>query len=154
VLRHPVASRYGFLLALLVGCGRAHSSHDSSDDSHAVSALALRDSVLVGSQVTAGPDVPVSASAEARGLANSSRSIDAGASGGTSPRSAKLKDKGLGAVCSGADSRGNCGPGLVCCVTGFQGHCGGANMPDMTYPACVLTSTCIRPPCLPMSMPP
>lgn len=73
------------------------------------------------------------------------------------PRRAHVVRKGLGAACAhaGAGSRGNCASGLVCCDTGFRGHCGGANMPELNGRApCVLTATCIKPPCLPLSMPP
>jgi hypothetical protein len=63
--------------------------------------------------------------------------------------------KGSGEACSPSlGARGGCAAGLACCQTGFHGHCGGAFLPELQREPCVLTSTCVPPPCRPMSLPP
>jgi tetratricopeptide (TPR) repeat protein len=60
--------------------------------------------------------------------------------------------KVAGAACSRADE---CAPGLACCDTGFVGHCGGvAPAPGEKPEPCVVTRSCARAPCAPLSFPP
>ncbi len=59
--------------------------------------------------------------------------------------------KRRGASCGG---RGECAAGLACCETGFKGHCGGAVMPDLEREPCVFPSSCVPPPCEPLTLPP
>ena len=121
----------------------------------------------------AGADVPAASAApeaSAPGIAVSSApeplmdasprdasvSADAPAFGPTTRRDAGTRvpatGKRRGEACS--PSLGGCAAGLACCETGFHGRCGGAFLPELQRDPCVFTSTCVPPPCRPMTLPP
>ena len=145
-----------FMLVALVasaGCDRPPAGADvpgasASAESAAPDALPSATAVPIAPEpvMDASPlDAPVSA--------------DARASGPTTRRDAGTRvpatGKGSGEACApSAGARGGCASGLACCQTGFHGHCGGAFLPELQRDPCVLTSTCVLPPCRPMTLPP
>jgi hypothetical protein len=139
----------GLLFAALGGWGCSHARiQDAKGRPPDVA-----DSAIVDSATSADPLVIVDASADAP-LAGDATGIETDRDDAALQHPVIVKGKARGAVCGGAHPRGGCALGLVCCVTDFRGHCGGAYMPGADSPPCVLISTCIRPPCEPMAMPP
>jgi polyhydroxybutyrate depolymerase len=96
-------------------------------------------------QSEAAVPAPATASASASAPAPASASAPASVSA-----SATSTGGHVGAPCA----TGSCSAGLSCCETGFHGDCGGAVMPDTQRAPCVVTRTCERGPCRPMTFPP
>jgi hypothetical protein len=132
-----------FVMMVAPGCARSEAIHDVPP-----AAPTIASGSEASTDAKAGPPdadlPPPDASVEEAGPARDAAAMRTTAVG-----------KARGARCSPPiGQRGDCASGLVCCETGFHGHCGGANLPDMHTEPCVFDATCTTPPCHPPETPP